>query len=93
MPNPAAITAIFYLIAINTATFVIYGIDKSRAKRSRRRIPENTLLSLAVAGGSAGAWLGMKVWRHKTQHKKFKYGIPIVIILQAAAVLLIKENI
>ncbi len=93
MPNPAAITAIFYLIAINTATFVIYGIDKSRAKRSRRRISEATLLGLAVAGGSAGAWLGMKEWRHKTQHKKFKYGIPIIIILQAAAVLLIKENI
>ena len=58
-----------------------------KAKRSVWRIPEMTLLLLAVIGGSAGAWAGMKVWHHKTAHKKFKYGIPLIIIIQAAIVL------
>ena len=43
---------------------------------------ETALLGLAVLGGSIGAWLGMKVWHHKTQHKKFRYGIPAIIIIQ-----------
>ena len=73
---------VFYLVAINVVTFFVYGIDKLKAKRSKWRIPEATLLCLAVIGGSIGAWLGMKVWHHKTQHKKFKYGIPLILIIQ-----------
>ena len=72
-----------YLVVINVATFFTYGLDKWKAKRSRWRIREAALLLLAVLGGSIGAWLGMKVWHHKTQHKKFKVGIPIIIIVQA----------
>ena len=72
-----------YLVVINVATFFTYGLDKWKAKRSRWRIREAALLTLAVLGGSIGAWLGMKVWHHKTQHKKFKVGIPIIIIAQA----------
>ena len=72
-----------YLVVINVATFFTYGLDKWKAKRSRWRIREAALLLLAVLGGSIGAWLGMKVWHHKTQHKKFKVGIPIIIIAQA----------
>ena len=75
---------IIYLIAINVVTFIVYGIDKMKAKRSKWRIPEATLLGLAVIGGSVGAWLGMKVWHHKTLHKKFKYGIPLILIAQLA---------
>ncbi|MBR3093754.1 MAG: DUF1294 domain-containing protein [Bacteroidaceae bacterium] len=75
---------IIYLIAINVVTFIVYGIDKMKAKRSKWRIPEATLLGLAVIGGSVGAWLGMKVWHHKTLHKKFKYGIPLILIAQIA---------
>ena len=71
-----------YLIAINVVTFFMYGIDKWKAKKSKWRITEATLLSLAALGGSLGAWLGMKVWHHKTMHKKFKYGVPAIIILQ-----------
>ena len=67
---------------INVITFLIYGIDKWKAKKERWRIPESTLLLLAVVGGSIGALLGMKVWHHKTMHKKFKYGIPLIIVLQ-----------
>lgn len=74
--------AIIYLIAINVLTFFIYGIDKYKAKNSKWRIPEATLLGLAALGGSIGAWLGMKVWHHKTMHKKFKYGVPAIIIIQ-----------
>ena len=75
---------IIYLIALNVVTFIVYGIDKMKAKRSKWRIPEATLLGLAVIGGSVGAWLGMKVWHHKTLHKKFKYGIPLILIAQIA---------
>lgn len=73
---------VIYLIAINVLTFFIYGIDKYKAKKSKWRIPEATLLGLAAFGGSIGAWLGMKVWHHKTMQKKFKYGIPAIIIIQ-----------
>lgn len=75
--------ALPYLAVINVATFLTYGLDKWKAKRSKWRIREAALLTLAVLGGSIGAWLGMKVWHHKTQHKKFKVGIPIIIIVQA----------
>jgi len=73
---------VIYLIVINVVTFFIYGIDKWKAVRSKWRISEAMLLGLAVIGGSIGAWLGMKVWHHKTMHKKFKYGIPLILIVQ-----------
>ena len=79
--------AIAYLVIINVVTFFMYGIDKWKAKRSKWRVSEATLLMLAVIGGSIGAWLGMKVWHHKTLHKKFRYGIPIIILLQIALLL------
>ena len=79
---------IIYLIAINVVTFFLYGIDKWKAKRSKWRIPEATLLGLAVIGGSIGAWIGMKVWHHKTQHKKFKYGLPLILLAQIALIAL-----
>ncbi len=82
------ITLILYsLAAINIITFFVYGIDKWKAKRSRWRISETTLLLLAVFGGSIGALMGIKVWHHKTLHKKFKYGVPLIIQLQVAAIL------
>ena len=77
------------LLGINVVTFFAYGIDKWKAKHSKWRIPEATLLGLAVIGGSIGAWLGMKVWHHKTMHKKFKYGIPLILAAQIAIVILI----
>jgi uncharacterized membrane protein YsdA (DUF1294 family) len=79
---------VIYLVVINVATFFTYGIDKWKAKCSKWRIREVALLVLAILGGSVGAWLGMKVWHHKTQHKKFKYGIPIILIVQIAILLL-----
>lgn len=80
---------LIYLLAINVFAFFLYGIDKWKAKRSKWRIPEMTLLSIAVIGGSVGAWIGVKVWHHKTMHKKFKYGIPLILFAQIAIVLFI----
>jgi len=103
---------LIYLAVINVVTFFMYGIDKWRstsgrllptgrkkAKKSKWRIGEAALLGLAVLGGSIGAWLGMQVWHHKTQHKggnrdidnivggyQFKYGVPAIIIVQLALI-------
>ena len=60
---------LYYLIVINIVTFLVYGIDKWKAKQGSWRISEATLLILAVIGGSIGALLGMKIWHHKTMHK------------------------
>ena len=73
---------LIYLVIINVVTFFMYGFDKWKAKKSKMRIRETALLGLAVLGGSIGAWLGMKVWHHKTLHKKFHYGVPAIIIIQ-----------
>lgn len=73
-----------YLVAINVVTFFIYGVDKWKAIRRKWRISEATLLMLAAIGGSIGAWLGMNVWNHKTKHKKFLYGVPVILIAQIA---------
>ena len=77
----------YYILGINVITFIIYGIDKLKAKKGKWRIPESTLLLLAIIGGSIGAWLGIKVWHHKTLHKKFKYGIPLILAIQIGLLL------
>ena len=77
---------LIYLVTINVVTFFIYGFDKWKAKKSKMRIREIALLGLAILGGSIGAWLGMKAWHHKTLHKKFKYGVPTIIIIQLAII-------
>lgn len=74
--------ALVYLVVINVVTFFLYGIDKWKAKRSKWRIEEATLLWWAVFGGSIGALLGMKIWHHKTLHKKFRYGVPAILLAQ-----------
>lgn len=76
-----------YFITVNMLGLVLFGIDKWKAKHDKWRISEATLLSVTAIGGSIGAWVGMKVWHHKTMHKKFKYGIPLVMVLQFALLL------
>ena len=78
--------SLYYLLAVNSLTFLLYGIDKYKAKKGRWRISEATLLTMAAIGGSIGAWAGMRTWHHKTMHKKVKYGIPVIIIMQIALV-------
>ena len=82
----------YYLLGINAVTFIVYGIDKYKAKKAKWRIPEATFLLLAVLGGSIGAWMGMKVWHHKTMHKKFKYGIPAILLIQIALMAYLHMN-
>ena len=81
-------TLLYYLIAINIVTLIVYGIDKVKAMKGKWRISEATLLLLAIIGGSVGAWLGMKTWHHKTMHKKFKYGLPLILLAQIALIAL-----
>lgn len=76
-----------YLLAINVLTFAVYGVDKWKARKGRWRVPEATLLGLAALGGSAGAWVAMLLFRHKTKKNKFSYGVPIMFVMQLAAVL------
>ena len=84
---------ICFLLAINIATFLLYGIDKYKAKKGKWRISEATLLTMAAIGGSIGAWVGMRIWHHKTMHKKFKYGIPVIIIFQVTLAVYLLTNI
>ncbi|MGP1468695.1 MAG: DUF1294 domain-containing protein [Hoylesella shahii] len=78
---------LFYLALSNLLSLSLFGIDKWKAKHTKWRISEKTLLLVAAIGGSIGAWVGMKLWHHKTQHKKFKYGVPLIFIIQLAALL------
>ena len=78
---------IAWLVLINLVTFFTFGIDKLQAKRkekkeSVRRVPEKTLLIFSILGGSVGALAGMKVWRHKTLHRLFRLGVPLILALQ-----------
>ena len=76
-------TLVIYLIGINLLTFLIFGIDKRKARKGKWRIPEDTLIWLSIVGGSVGALLGMYLFRHKTQKRKFTLGIPAILIAQA----------
>lgn len=82
-----------FLLSVNVIAFFMYGIDKWKAKKDKWRTSEATLLWLAVIGGSIGAWLGMKVWHHKTMHKKFRYGLTLIIIVQIALIIFAYEYI
>ncbi|HTG69162.1 MAG TPA: DUF1294 domain-containing protein [Candidatus Udaeobacter sp.] len=69
---------IIYLLVINSYTFALMGLDKMRAKKKRRRVPEKHLFLLSAIGGAGGTWLAMKTWRHKTMHRTFTVGIPFL---------------
>ncbi|MBR4119070.1 MAG: DUF1294 domain-containing protein [Bacteroidales bacterium] len=73
---------VIYLVAINLYAYILYAIDKYKSKKSKWRIPEKTLITIALLGGSIGALLAMKKFRHKTKHKKFTIGVPLILIAQ-----------
>ena len=74
----------YLIILINAVTFCAYGIDKRRARRGKFRISERTLLTLAAVGGAWGAYAAMQLFRHKTKHKKFAVGVPLMLVAQTA---------
>ena len=81
------IIAIIWLILINLIAFAAYGMDKRKAVKGQWRIPEATLIGLALAGGPVGAYGGMKVFHHKTKHAKFTIGVPVIMAAWIAAVI------
>ena len=78
-----------YLLLVNAAGFLLMLVDKIKAKRNLWRIPEATLIGVAVIGGSIGAIAGMNLFRHKTKHAKFYIGLPVILALQIVLVSLL----
>ena len=72
----------YYLILVNIIAFITIYIDKKKAIKHKWRIKESTLFLLSIIGGSLGTLLGMYTFRHKTKHKKFTLGIPLILIIQ-----------
>ena len=80
-----------YLFLVNAVAFFLMLADKAKAKKKKWRIPEATLIGSAIIGGSIGALAGMYTFRHKTKHPKFTVGIPVILVLQVAAAILIAK--
>ena len=76
---------VMYLIVVNLLAFICFGVDKQKARTNQWRISENTLLG----GGSLGAICGMRLFHHKTRHPKFSLGLPIILIIQAIAAVIL----
>ena len=76
---------ILYFLTINALGFLLMLVDKHKARKNRWRIPEATLMGVAVLGGSIGSLIGMYTVRHKTKHPKFTVGIPLILIVQLTA--------
>ena len=72
----------FGLPAVNLLAFFLFGVDKYKARKKKWRISETTLWTVSILGGSLGAWLGMQIFRHKTKHKTFVIGIPVLFVCQ-----------
>lgn len=82
---------VVYMLVINAAAFFMFGFDKLKAKRKERRVPEKRLFLIAAIGGAAGAWIGMRSFRHKTQHLSFTIGVPALLAVNIVCIgLLIK---
>ncbi|MCM1024022.1 MAG: DUF1294 domain-containing protein [Prevotella sp.] len=77
---------LIYLAIISLIAAIMTVSDKSRAKRHKRRIPEKTLFGTALLGGSAAMFLAMLAVRHKTKHKRFMIGLPLIMTVQAAVI-------
>ena len=77
-----------YIVVVNIFAFILYGIDKFKSKNTKWRISERTLILSTLIGGSIGALLAIRIFRHKTKHKKFTIGVPFILVLQIAILLL-----
>ena len=84
---------VIYLVLVNAAAFLLMLADKLKAKKGAWRIPEATLMGIAVIGGSIGAICGMNLFRHKTKHPKFSIGLPMILALQIVLGLVIAVKV
>ncbi|WP_456273800.1 DUF1294 domain-containing protein [Bacillus sp. AK031] len=73
-----------YIVILNLTGFIIMGNDKTRAKKQQYRISESSLWKVAFLGGAIGSCIGMNVFRHKTKHNVFRYGLPLLSIVELA---------
>ena len=80
---------VLYLVIVNLAGLIVMGIDKLRARKRAWRIPESTLFVIALIGGSLGTTIGMHLFHHKTRHCYFLFGMPAILVLQIAIVLIL----
>ena len=80
-----------YFLEINIVTLLLCAIDKACARRNAWRVPEATLLLCAALGGAGSLLLGMLLLRHKTKHKKFYIGVPLILLLQFSAMFFLKK--
>lgn len=87
--NPILCAVIAYVLVISLISIIVTIYDKKIAGTGKRRVPEATLLMWSALGGSVAMLLTMFAIRHKTQHKKFMIGIPLIIIVQAAVIYLV----
>lgn len=78
-----------YLILINALALSLMLADKRKAQKNRWRIPERTLMAVAILGGSLGAMVGMNLFHHKTKHPKFSIGLPVIFAVQAVICILL----
>ncbi|MDE7323708.1 MAG: DUF1294 domain-containing protein [Lachnospiraceae bacterium] len=85
-------TITLYLAVMNLTGFTMMGIDKRKAVKRLWRIPESTLFVIAIIGGSIGSIIGMRVFRHKTKHWYFVFGMPLILILQILLVYAIVKS-
>lgn len=83
----------YYLVFVNIFAFALCGIDKYKAKRGLWRIKERTLFASAIAGGSLGLFFGMRIFRHKTMHRSFTIGVPLILACQIAAALYFTQRV
>lgn len=84
---------LLYILIISLISVIVTVSDKRRARRNKWRVRESTLLILSALGGSAAMFITMRLIRHKTQKKKFMLGIPLIFLIQVAAIVLVKAYV
>ena len=73
---------LYWIVIINIAAFIMAVVDKSHAKKNKRRVSESTLFTVALIGGTLGEYVSMRLFRHKTLHKRFMIGLPLIMAIQ-----------
>lgn len=77
---------LIYLV-LNCIAFLLMKVDKRRAIKNKWRISESTLWTISIVGGALGSWAGMNTFRHKTKHKTFQFGLPLLTLVQIGTII------